>query len=90
MIPTGPSIDRALRNKAIIEWLTTPIRMASPLLPGTRNTLMDLALGYSSYLGCPLDEVDPLYPDSDYLDFLWKRYDRPIRQYAGEILTESS
>ena len=79
MIPTGPSIDRALRNKAIIEWVTYPIlHPGHPTLPGTRNTLPELAAGYASFLGCNLSEVmiggDEWLFDSDLLDFIADRY----------------
>ena len=82
----GPSISKALRNKAIIEWLMFPLSNAThPELPGTRNTLLDLASGYASFLGCDLSEVlvagNEWLCDSDFLDFIAVRYMPTIERW---------
>lgn len=65
-------LAKAIRNAAIITWLKRG--SDGRLLPGTRNTLADLAQGYASWLGAPLDEVKTpnLLTDSDFLDWVWQ------------------
>lgn len=80
-------IQRACRNASIISWLNTVNHSMVTPLPGCRNTLRDMQLGYASYLGgIPVDEVDPLWFDPGYLDWIYVRYSKVIHQWEDEML----
>ena len=80
-LPTSP-IERALRNRRIINWLSrTPTDDVDAFLPGTETTRKMLLFNYSEHLGCDLIEVacPEVWHDSDFLDYLDRAYYSAIR-----------
>ncbi len=77
--PPLTGIELVLRNQAILGWLALA-ELDDGRLPNTRNTLTDLHLGYASFLGCDLSEVDiaAAYLDPSLRDWLWSRFGRQI------------
>lgn len=82
------------RDTWIRIWLLAGKRPASgfglPMLPGTRNTLDDLAQGYASHLNdrdgtaIPACEVDPLYTDdSAYMNWVSLAFWLTIARHFG-------
>ncbi len=82
---TSPSpIERAYRARATISWLNARDKHTG-YLPGTRNTLDDLALGYRSFLNAPWCEiavdVPSLLTDSDFLGYVYSHMTRQVDAY---------
>ncbi len=72
--PTLSPIERALRNRRILAWLHE--WSGRPLLDA-------ISVAYAAHLSCPVCEVDPLWGDPDYLDWIAGRYGNAIAAWQG-------
>jgi hypothetical protein len=69
-------IDKALRNKRILEWY-----QALPLIGGpgvvTRSSIV---VAYAKHIGCPVSEIVFDMTGEDDLDFIYEKYIKLINK----------
>jgi hypothetical protein len=70
------NIQKALRNKLILEWYNSRPVMAGYI---TKPKIMTI---YAKHLGCPVSEIVPEMTGDDDLEYLWATYRTEIEDYS--------